>query len=72
MNEEDRLASLYESLESVREQQDEAWTSGGLPPAPERTQEDQDTFRSIIRGLELDEDALLEQIHALGGEDPDL
>lgn len=63
-----RLEALYTELADVRLAQDNAWTQGRT----KRTQEAYDNFMSEIRALERDEDDLIEQIEALGGEDPDL
>lgn len=65
----ERLEALYESLEDVRATQDGAWYSQHRIP---RTQEDYDSFNGWIKDLEREEDGILSEIEALGGEDPDL
>ena len=65
----ERLAALYESLEDVRATQDGAWCSQHRIPY---TQEDYDSFNGWIKDLEREEDGILSEIEALGGEDPDL
>lgn len=68
MSEPTRLEALYESLEENRVAQNGMWETG----RSERTQDAQDSFMDGIRELERDEDAILEQIMSLGGEDPEL
>lgn len=67
----ERLAALYEQLEDVRATQEGVW-SELRTPAPARTQEEHDLFWSEVNALEDEEDDLLEEISALGGEDPAL
>lgn len=68
MNEPTRLEALYESLEENRATQDGVWLTGRA----DRTQAAHDSFLDGIRELEREEDALVEEIESLGGEDPEL
>lgn len=67
MNEPTRLEALYEALAENRAAQEGMWTTGRA-----RTQDAHDSFMDGIKGLEREEDALVEEIESLGGEDPEL
>lgn len=64
----ERLEALYESLEDVRATVDGAWAHRFRA----QDQEEYDSQSDAIVALEREEEGILAEIEALGGEDPDL